>query len=220
MINWSTLIKKFMQTYIVIISGRILNVSTVHLNGIWHLIWRYLSKPVLGGHPVLSGHYSIPRGCPLNTGFTVCGNWLTPTKNLTISKYVWKSFNLTHSNYLWFYITKKTLKIYLAVSNAWFFKVQLREILTKVSTGEVGNATHSPQYGSKFYFPLLQASTSCKNTWNTLPYLGLNGLSMILCLWSLLIPLSKLLAIQAHVQNMKEQDATECILRRRGCGTN
>ena len=33
--------------------------------------WRYLSKPVLGGHPVLSGHYSIPRGCPLNTGFTV-----------------------------------------------------------------------------------------------------------------------------------------------------
>ena len=28
---------------------------------------RYLSKPVLGGHPVLSGHYSIPQGCPLNT---------------------------------------------------------------------------------------------------------------------------------------------------------
>ena len=45
--------------------------STVHLKGIWHLIWRYISKRVLGGHPVLSGHYSIPRGCPLNTGFTV-----------------------------------------------------------------------------------------------------------------------------------------------------
>ena len=71
MINWFTLIKKLMQTYIVIVSGSILNVSTVHLNGIWHLIWRYLLKPVLGGHPVLSGHYSIPRGCPLNTGFTV-----------------------------------------------------------------------------------------------------------------------------------------------------
>ena len=54
-----------MQTYVVIVSGSILNVSTVHLNGIWHLIWRYLSKPVLGGH------YSIPQGCPLNTGFTV-----------------------------------------------------------------------------------------------------------------------------------------------------
>ena len=53
------------------LSWSILNVSTVHLNGIWHLIWRYLSKPVLGGHPVLSGHYSIPQGCPLNTGFTV-----------------------------------------------------------------------------------------------------------------------------------------------------
>ena len=25
----------------------------------------------LGGHPVLSGHYSTPRGYPLNTGFTV-----------------------------------------------------------------------------------------------------------------------------------------------------
>ena len=62
MINWSTLIKKFMQTYIVIVSGSILNVSTVHLNSIWHLIWRYLLKPVLGGHPVLSGHYSFPRG--------------------------------------------------------------------------------------------------------------------------------------------------------------
>ena len=60
-----------MQTYIVIVSGSILIVSTVHLNGIWHLIWRYLLKPVLGGHPVLIGHYSIPRGCPLNTGFTV-----------------------------------------------------------------------------------------------------------------------------------------------------
>ena len=24
-----------------------------------------------GGHPVLSGHYSIPPGCPLNPGFTV-----------------------------------------------------------------------------------------------------------------------------------------------------
>ena len=55
MINWSSLIKKLLKMYIVIVSGSIL----------------YLSKPVLGGHPILSGHYSIPRGCPLNTGFTV-----------------------------------------------------------------------------------------------------------------------------------------------------
>ena len=80
MINWSSLIKKLMQTYIVIVSGSILNVSTVHLNGIWHLIWRYLLKPVLGGHPVLSGHYSIPWGCPLNTGFTVCSELLHNTR--------------------------------------------------------------------------------------------------------------------------------------------
>ena len=60
--NWSTLIKKFMQTYIVIVSGSIRNVSTVHLNGNWHLTCRFQLKPVLGGHPVLSGHYSFPRG--------------------------------------------------------------------------------------------------------------------------------------------------------------
>ena len=71
MINWSTLIKKLMQTYIVKVSGSVLNIPTVHLNGIWHLMWPYLSKPVLGRHPVLSGHYSIPQGCPHNTGFTV-----------------------------------------------------------------------------------------------------------------------------------------------------
>ena len=60
-----------MQTSIVIVSGSVINAYTVHLNGIWHLIWRYISKPALGGHPVLSGHYSIARGCPLNTGFTI-----------------------------------------------------------------------------------------------------------------------------------------------------
>ena len=66
MISWSTLIKKLMQTYIFVVCGSILNVSTVHLNGIkWHLIWRYPLKPVLGGHPVLRGHYSIPEGVRL-----------------------------------------------------------------------------------------------------------------------------------------------------------
>ena len=75
MVLWSIvplwIIKKIMHAYIVILSGSILNVSTVYLNDIWHLIGRYLSKPILGGHPVLSGHYSIPQECPLNTGFTV-----------------------------------------------------------------------------------------------------------------------------------------------------
>ena len=74
-INLSTLVKKLMQMYIVIVSGSIPNVSTVQLNGIWHLIWRYLLKPVLGGHPVLSRHYSIPRGYLLNIGFTVSQSW-------------------------------------------------------------------------------------------------------------------------------------------------
>ena len=49
------------------------------------------------------------------------------------------------------------------------------------------------------------ASTSCKSTWDTVPYFGINGLSMILCLWSPLHPLSKLLALQDHTQNLEEQ---------------
>ena len=49
------------------------------------------------------------------------------------------------------------------------------------------------------------ATTSCKSTWDTVPYFGVNGLSMILCLWSPLHPLSKLLAIQDHTQNLEEQ---------------
>ena len=32
---------------------------------------RKIAMPVLGRHPVLSRHYRIPPGCPLNTGFTV-----------------------------------------------------------------------------------------------------------------------------------------------------
>ena len=40
------------------------------------------------------------------------------------------------------------------------------------------------------------ATTSCKSIWDAVPYFGINGLSMILCLCSPLHPLSKLLAIQ------------------------
>ena len=46
---------------------------------------------------------------------------------------------------------------------------------------------------------------SCKSTWYTVPYFGINGLSMILCLWSPLHPLSKLLAIQDHAQILEQQ---------------
>ena len=31
----------------------------------------YFLQPVLGCHPVLSGHLAIPQGLPLNTGSTV-----------------------------------------------------------------------------------------------------------------------------------------------------
>ena len=39
------------------------------------------------------------------------------------------------------------------------------------------------------------------STWDTVPYFGINGLSMIFCLWWL-HPLSKLLAIQDPAQNL------------------
>ena len=40
----------------------------------------YFLQPVLGGHPVLSGHLATPRGWPLNTGSTVLFfiSWLVP----------------------------------------------------------------------------------------------------------------------------------------------
>ena len=89
---------KINATKIVIVSGSILNISSVPLNCIWHLIWRYQLKPVLGGHPVLSGHYSIPRGCPLNTGFTIF-SFLNMTsnrgnRNNQLSLFVFATFDL------------------------------------------------------------------------------------------------------------------------------
>ena len=43
--------------------------------------------------------------------------------------------------------------------------------------------------------PSIITTTSWKSTWDTVPYFGINGLSLILCLWSPLHPLSKLLAM-------------------------
>ena len=49
--------------------------ANVYLHSLWeyykrfHYSFEWHLTP--GRHPVLSGHYSIPRGCPLNTGFTV-----------------------------------------------------------------------------------------------------------------------------------------------------
>ena len=114
MINWSSLIKKLMQTCIVDVSWCIFYVSTVHLNVIWHLIWRYLSQPVLGGYLVLSGHYSIPRGCPLNTGITV------PKTTRNISTL---NTGETSSNY-----SNKTLAFFTLIVTWKLFSVDLFKI--------------------------------------------------------------------------------------------
>ena len=73
-------------------------------------------------------------------------------------------------------------------------------------------------HGNRFRFPglfvlvtcflvfsvWLYTTTSYKSIWDTVPYFGLNGLSMqILCLWSPLHPLSKLPAIQDPAQNLE-----------------
>ena len=72
MINyWFTLIKKLMQN---VYRHSLWEYSKrFHCSFQWHLTphMTLTIQPVLGGHPVLSGHYSIPRGCPLNTGFIV-----------------------------------------------------------------------------------------------------------------------------------------------------
>ena len=62
-------------------------------------------------------------------------------------------------------------------------------------------------YYEPIYWPApgWRATTSCKSSWDTVPYFGINGLSMILCLWSPLHPLSKSLAIQDHTQTLQEQ---------------
>ena len=65
---------------------------------------------------------------------------------------------------------------------------------------------------TKYWEPKLDC---CKSTWDTVPYFGVNDLSMILCLWSPLYPLSELRAIQGHAQNLEEQLWME---RRRGVG--
>ena len=45
----------------------------------------FFLQPVLGGHPVLTGHLAIPRGWPFNTGSTVIWNFVIPSVWLTKS---------------------------------------------------------------------------------------------------------------------------------------
>ena len=84
-------------------------------------------------------------------------------------------------------------------------------IIILTSTWERENALYCPWYLNSFNFLnylytfCIQATTSCKSTWDTVPYFGLNGLSMILCSWHPLHPFSKLLAFQDYAQNLEEQ---------------
>ena len=70
--------KKLMQTYDhhKSLHGSIPNVSTVHLNGISHLIWRHPSKPVLHCRWTSCIKQTLEHSAPARvsayTGFTVC----------------------------------------------------------------------------------------------------------------------------------------------------
>ena len=86
--------------------GTIIFNKEIHANVYCHSLWEYFKRfhcsfewhltphmtlsietvPVLGRHPVLSGHYSIPWGCPLNTGFTVF--WIMRTLKWKLNRQI------------------------------------------------------------------------------------------------------------------------------------
>ena len=76
---------------------------------------------------------------------------------------------------------------------------RITKLKTETQNSKQNHKTQNWFVGYKY------TTTSCKSTWDTVPYFGINGLSMILCLWSPFYPLSKSLAIQDHTQNLEEQ---------------
>ena len=59
-------------------------------------------QPVLGGHPVLTGHLAIPWGWPLNTGSTLIWNFAIPS--------VWLTESCVPNNFTLILDTDKTKK--------------------------------------------------------------------------------------------------------------
>ena len=90
-------------------------------------------------------------------------------------------------------------RLFPSLENGWVnFKTFSRNIQDSVRTLSVS-------YNAIKCIIAALATTSCKSTWDTVPYFDINSLSMILCLWSPHHPLSKLLAIQDHTQNLEQQ---------------
>ena len=124
---------------------------------------------------------------------------------LTITLHLWPStlnfmpvgfIDLIHNKFYFFrYFLRTRLKRFSLNSfvglTSFYSKTYCSDLLLRLSLLVV-----------MFVFAII-ATTSCKSTWVTVPYFGINGLSMILCLWFPLHPLSKLLAIQDHTQNWR-----------------
>ena len=140
-----------------IVSGSIINTSTVYLNGIWLLIWHYILKPVLGGHPVLSGHYSIPRGCPLNTGFTVLFQKLSfKQPQLEFLKQPWPLFRPEFFCFL-FLVSNQPAWLHMIVRKSWLkcHRVQFLMALSR-SADRLEQFTLDLQIHKNCYSDLLQ----------------------------------------------------------------
>ena len=57
--------------------------------------------PILGSHPVLSGHLAIPQGWPLNTGSTVFGQVIQKVRS-SIQNLSSKTFSAWSSQSIWY----------------------------------------------------------------------------------------------------------------------
>ena len=58
-------------------------------------------QPILGSHPVLSGHLAIPQGWPLNTGSTVFGQVIQKVRS-SIQNLSSKTFSAWSSQSIWY----------------------------------------------------------------------------------------------------------------------
>ena len=85
----------------------------------------------------------------------------------------------------------------------WLFQVNEQLIFTYISLQKMTLKPFKP-LGWSASFCLKMLLQPLAEILETL-YLGLTGLPVILCLLSPLLPLSKLLAIQDHAQNLEEQ---------------
>jgi len=106
-----------------------------HCSFEWHLTphMTLSIETCIFGHSVLSGHYSIPRGCPLNTGFTVYGGTAS------------KGFLVLHISYLEYnYVFRPFFcrKLYQTLQQYFVKYAKLRTGFSKLDHATLFQPTH------------------------------------------------------------------------------